>query len=67
MEAQLWISGLSWDPWQQPSRHTGTTTAGDETRTAYLEDSRLRIAYVIWLNLQAVYVREGGTRYLGSR
>lgn len=48
LDVWLWISGLCWDPWQDPSEQSAAPMPGqDEVRTAVVPDTRVGISYAV--------------------
>ena len=56
LEVELWISGLCWNPWQEPSVQSSPPRLGeDEVRRAVVPGARVGVSYTI--NVKAKLVR----------
>jgi hypothetical protein len=56
-EVWLWISGLCWDPWQEPSvQSTASGSTGAEVRNAVVPDTSVGVSYSIWPKSHALWL-----------
>jgi hypothetical protein len=58
LEVTVWISGLYWNPWQEPSTQVSPSGERDEVRIAVVPDTNVGVSYIVTARARLVTLIE---------